>query len=359
MTDADRPQAKPDTRPDTQPSGSSWGPKLVVLAAAAMIVVVIAALAWRSMGGSSTADQAQQQPASVEQEPASPESATSDSAAAPAQAPAPRVAALLPFAADQLIALGVRPVLVPALPTGQPEAWQGIEAGALDHSVGPNIEQLIAADPDLVVMSAVYSQFATQIETTTGASVKTMDADTLADVAAHTRTLGDLVGKPEQAERWIQGFNDRLAQAETIDSAGNPASVLAVFGTPSAFYAFLPDSYLGDLVDTAGGRLITADMPAHRFFRGLSPLSMEAVVQKDPDVILVVFHGPERAARAMFDRDPLWGQLTAIKEDRIAFLANDLYAMRAGSQPALALQNVRAAIQSAREAQPKTQTESK
>lgn len=261
----------------------------------------------------------------------------------------PRVAALLPFAADQLIALGVQPVLVPALPGGQPEAWQGIEAGALDHSVGPNIEQLIAADPDAVIMSAVYSQFVPQIESTTGARVITMDADTLEDVSAHTRTLGDLVGKPEQAEQWVQGFNDRLAQAETIDSAGNPASVLAVFGTPSAFYAFLPDSYLGDLVDTAGGRLITSEMAAHRFYRGLAPLSMEAVVQKDPDVILVVFHGPERAARAMFDRDPLWGQLTAIKEDRIAFLANDLYAMRAGSQPALALENVRTAIQSARE----------
>src|SRR6056297_1519826 len=46
----------------------------------------------------------------------------------PASEPAdtPRVAALLPFAADQLIALGVQPVLVPALRGCQPEAWQGI-----------------------------------------------------------------------------------------------------------------------------------------------------------------------------------------------------------------------------------------
>lgn len=263
----------------------------------------------------------------------------------------PRVAALLPFAADQLIALGVQPVLVPALPGGQPEAWQGIEAGPLDHSVGPNIEQLIAADPDVVIMSAVYSQFVPQIESTTGARVITMDADTLEDVSTHTRTMGELVGKQDEADQWIENYNADLAAAEPIDSAGEPASVLAVFGTPAAFYAFLPDSYLGDLVETAGGRLITSEMPAHRFFRGLSPLSMEAVVQKDPDVILVVFHGPERAARALFDRDPLWGQLTAIKEDRIAFLANDLYAMRAGSQAAVALENIRTAIMSAREAQ--------
>lgn len=263
----------------------------------------------------------------------------------------PRVAALLPFAADQLIALGVQPVLVPSLPGGQPEAWQGIEAGALDHSVGPNIEQLIAADADVIIMSAVYSQFVPQIEDSTEAQVITMDADTLEDVSAHTRTIGELVGKPDQADAWIADFNAQLAATEPIDSAGDPISVLAVFGTPQSFYAFLPDSYLGDLVETAGGRLITSDLPAHRFYRGLAPLSMEAVVQKDPDVILVVFHGPERAARALFARDPLWGQLTAIKDDHIAFLGEDLFAMRSGSQAVTALEDVRAAIERAKPTQ--------
>lgn len=279
---------------------------------------------------------------SVHAAPAAP--ATHDDAAAPAT----RVAALLPFAADQLIALGVQPVIVPALPGGQPEAWQGIEAGALDHSVGPNIEQLIAADPDLVIVSDVYTQFVPQIEASTDARVITMDADTLEDVSAHTRTIGELVGKSEQAEQWIADFNAQLAASKPVESAGDPVSVLAVFGTPQSFYAFLPDSYLGDLVETAGGRLITSDLPAHRFFRGLAPLSMEAVVQKDPDVILVVFHGPERAARALFARDPLWGQLTAIKDDRIAFLGEDLFAMRSGSQAATALENVRDAIENAK-----------
>ena len=258
------------------------------------------------------------------------------------------MAALLPFAADQLLALGVTPVLVPALPGGQPEAWQGIEAGALDHSVGPNIEQLIAADADVVILSSVYAQFVPQIETTTGARVVTMDADTLEEVSAHTRTIGQLVDKQDQAEQWVLGFEQMLAQAEPIDSAGEPVSVLAVFGTPQSFYAFLPDSYLGDLVEAVGGRLVTSDLPAHRFYRGLAPLSMEAVVEKDPDVILVVFHGPERAARALFDRDPLWSRLTAIKNDNIEFLTGDLYAMRAGSQAATALDNVRAALDNAR-----------
>jgi ABC-type Fe3+-hydroxamate transport system substrate-binding protein len=277
------------------------------------------------------------------------EHATPSAHAAPDAAPAeaPRVAALLPFAADQLLEMGVQPVLVPALRGGQPEAWQGIEMGALDHSVGPNIEQLIAADPDVVIMSAVYNQFAPQIEQTTGARVIAMDADTIDDVRAHTRTIGELVGKPDDAEQWIADFNATL-EAAHADTSAEPVSVLAVFGTPHAFYAFLPDSYLGNLVEHAGGQLITSDMPEHAVFRGLAPLSMEAVVARDPDVLLVVFHGPEQAARSMLDRDPLWSRLSAVKGDHIAMLPDDLYAMRSGSEAATALGNVRTAIENAR-----------
>lgn len=262
----------------------------------------------------------------------------------------PRVAALLPFAADQLIELGVMPVLVPALRGGQPEAWQGIEMGALDHSTGPNIEQLIAADPDVVIMSAVYTQFAAQIEDTTDARVITMDADTLEDIRTHTRTIGELVGKPKLADQWVESFNGTLEAIES-GAQSEPVSVLAVFGTPQAFYAFLPDSYLGNLVSHAGGELVTSDMPEHAVFRGLAPLSMEAVVQKDPDVLLVVFHGPEQATRAMLDRDPLWSQLSAVKGDHIAMLPDDLYAMRSGSEATKALRNVRDAINEARPTQ--------
>ena len=278
------------------------------------------------------------------------EEATPSASTQPASVSAqtPRIAALLPFAADQLIALGVQPVLVPELQGGQPDTWAGIEMGALDHSVGPNIEQLIAADPDVVVMSAVYSQFVPQIESTTGATVMAMDADTLEDIKTHTRALGKLIGKQAEADQWIQDFDIQLAEAQPVEITGEPLSVLAVFGTPHAFYAFLPESYLGNLVEHAGGTLIMSDMPAHRVFRGLAPLSMEAVIDRDPDVLLVIFHGPEQAARAMLDRDPLWGQLTAVKDNHIAFLSDDLYAMRSGSQATVALEELRTALEGAR-----------
>ena len=275
------------------------------------------------------------------------------SAAKPTDAErAERIVALLPFAADQLIEMGVTPAGVPRLDGEQPESWQSIPTVALDHSAGPNLEQLIAADPDLIVTSSVYAQFVPAMERSTGSEALVMDVDSVASVPEHIRTLGELAGRPQRASELVE----RIERHSRPASPESPVSTLAIFGTPHAFYAFLPDSYLGDLVSLAGGELITGDMQSHGVFRGLAPLSMETVVDRDPEQLIVVFHGPEQTARAMIDRDPLWSGLRAVREDRVAFLRDDLYAMRPGSEMPRAIDEIKRIIAQARLARETSET---
>ncbi len=256
-----------------------------------------------------------------------------------------RVATLLPFAADQLIEMGVTPVAVPLLRGDIPPTWEGIPAITVDHSAGPNLEQLMAASPDVVVTTSVYAQFMPAIEQSTGAKIVTMDVDTIADVTKHIETLGELVDTTEAASELADSVRASIsAPAEDAE----PVSVLAVFGTPHAFYAFLPSSYLGNLVASAGGVMITDDMETHGVFRGLAPLSMEAVIDRDPDHLLVLFHGAEESARAMLQRDALWSELSAVKGNHVTFLKDDLYAMRPGSELPRAIAEIRGIIDEAR-----------
>lgn len=257
----------------------------------------------------------------------------------------PRIAALLPFAADQLIELGVTPVAVPLLRSDVPDAWGGVPAITLDHSAGPNLEQLMASDPDYVVTSSVYAQFLPAMEQSTGAEVILMDVDSIEDVAGHVAKLGEIANRPEEAAALMSSIEDRMASEIDHDQT---VRVLAVFGTPHAFYAFLPSSYLGDLVAHAGGEMITDDMQSHGVFRGLAPLSMEAVIDRDPDHLLVIFHGSEASARAMLERDGLWGQLPAVREGHVTFLKDDLYAMRPGSEMPRAIGDIKMILDEAR-----------
>lgn len=270
-----------------------------------------------------------------------PVAVAASSADRPDAQPTPRIVALFPFAADQLIALGVRPAAVPTLRGESPAEWADLPRVAVDHAAGPNIEQLIAAAPDIVITTSVYAQFTRQIERTTRARVIEMDIDSLDDVRRHLATLGELVGRADAARELI---NDLTA----LDTASRPdepvVSALAIFGTPHAFYAFLPGSYLGDLVERAGGRLVNDRAESHRVFRGLAPLSMEAVIARDPNVLFVIFHGSEASARAMLDRDPLWAALSAVREGRVVFLRDDLYAMRPGSEVRRAYRRIADAI---------------
>jgi len=255
---------------------------------------------------------------------------------------APRVVALLPFAADQLIELGYPPVAVPELRGQTPLSGSGIPTVALDHSAGPNIEQVIAAQPDVVITSSVYAQFVPGIEAQTGADVMIMDIDRISDVEKSLRTLGELTRATERADEIIASLPGEASGS----SGGGGPTVLPIFGTPHAFYTFLPDSYLGDLIQRAGGTLLTEEFESHSVYRGLAPITMELVIERDPDLILVIFHGPEETAAQMLRRDPLWGSLTAVREGNVIFLRDDLYAMRPGSELGRALSGIRDAVAS-------------
>ncbi|MBG79781.1 MAG: hypothetical protein CMJ39_03600 [Phycisphaerae bacterium] len=269
-----------------------------------------------------------------------PTSATAEVETSVIEAVQPRIASLLPFAVDQLIAMGIEPVCVPGLRGLAPESWSGIPTVQLDHSAGPNLEQLIAVDPDYIVTGSIYAQFMPQIAEVTGAEVIMMDVESVNSVMEHIRTLGEIAGKSVEADLVASDLASRITAPVTVPE-DQQINVLAIFGTPHSFYAFLPDTYLGDLVSHAGGRMGPDGLVSHKVYRGLAPLTMETVIEFDPDLLMVLFHGPAETSRAMFEGDPLWSSLRAVSEDRICFLSDDLYAMRPGSRVDEALVQVR------------------
>ncbi|MDG2095275.1 MAG: ABC transporter substrate-binding protein [Phycisphaerales bacterium] len=250
-----------------------------------------------------------------------------------------RVATLLPFAADQLLAMGIEPVCVPGLRGVTPESWNGIATVQLDHSAGPNLEQLIAVEPDFIVTGSTYAQFMPHIASVTDAEIVMMDIESIDSVFDHINTLGEICSRPQESRQIIVDIKSRLMPAAS-ETRGEPVKVLAIFGTPHSFFAFMPDTYLGDLIAHSGGQIGPEGLVSHKVYKGLAPLSMETVVDFNPDLLLVLFHGPEDTSRAMFEGDPLWSSLTAVNEDRMFFLADDIYAMRPGSQMDLAMTQV-------------------
>ncbi len=266
-----------------------------------------------------------------------------------------RVAVTTSFMVELIMACGLTPVARPDIP---PEFIYPLEAVdipsfGVSHSAGPNLEQLAAARPDLVIFSPIYSQFLPSVEETLGVPTLVHDVTTVDDVAAKMRAYGDLLGCEEQAEEAAQALDARIqALREGLPETG--PSVFAIFGNIDAFLGFMPATYLGDIVSRMGGRLITEGDPpwldrrSNRTNPQFTPFSMEKVVERDPDVILVVRHGGPSQAReenfaSLFD-DPAWSGLRAVREGRIHEVSEWLYLRYPGPRVALALEEIRSIL---------------
>jgi len=258
-----------------------------------------------------------------------------------------RIVAGASFAVEYLAALDHRPVLRPNVPlAGVGELAGEIESIptlAIDHSVGPNIEQIVAAEPDLVVLSPTFARFADTIEGAADAAVVIFRIDALADVPAKAEAFGELIGDPVAGEALAEDLERRV---RTIEPPGGLAdgegpTVFAMFGTPASFFAFLPESYLGSMVERLGGRMVSGGTAASATSSQLAPFSFEALIAADPDVILMVHHGPAgEMADALADRAS-WSDLGAVESGRVHRVSERLFMTNPGPSAVRALSELR------------------
>ncbi|HET6506341.1 MAG TPA: ABC transporter substrate-binding protein [Baekduia sp.] len=199
-----------------------------------------------------------------------------------------RVAALTPFTANTLAELGVRPVAIGQTLGGQDRLdprLKGVPTLALSHPSGPNLEQLAVRNPQLVLSAPIWKKGEAGMKRL-GMKVAYSDPRSAHDLIDDTKTIGALVGKSSAAARLAARQQAAIRSA----SAGvrKHPTVLLIMGVGRTSYAMLANSWGGDIVRRAGGRLLTGGLTASG---GYARISDEAVVQRNPDVIIAVPHG--------------------------------------------------------------------
>jgi iron complex transport system substrate-binding protein len=146
----------------------------------------------------------------------------------------------------------------------------------------PNIERIIALKPDLVLVST-----ASQLETFTkqlderGIAVFVTDPHDLEAVFNSIKTIGDLLGQKEQAEKLVSDLRTRAA---AIEEAVKSRPVVTVFYqvSPSPLWTAGKKSWVTDLIRRAGGRSVTSDVEGE-WLR----YSDEAAMASHPDAIIM------------------------------------------------------------------------
>jgi len=224
-----------------------------------------------------------------------------------------RIVSLNPATTELFFALGAggrlvgrpRYDLYPAAALAVPDLGNGMR---------PNLEVVLGARPDLVVLYASNENrdAATRLRAA-GVPTLTLRIDSIAQFRRAVVTLGRVLGDTMAARTLVDSVDRTLARVRTAtQGAVRPATFWKAWDSP--VIAIGGGSFLTELVDIAGGRNIYGDDP-----RPSLDVTIEDVVRRDPDVVLA---GPEAAARMR--AAPAWRALRAVREGRVLIVDTTL-----------------------------------
>lgn len=240
-----------------------------------------------------------------------------------------RVAALIGSFADVWCLAGGRDTLVAAAD----DSWTQFDL-ELPESVErlgavkePNVEALLAAEPDLVLGSA---KTAADLELQdlleqSGIAVAYMDVSSFEDYLRMLEICTRLTGCPENYEEYGAKVQAQIDRARARAPERGP-SVLYVRATGSSCKVKnSQDTVLGEMLADLGCVNIADSQTGL-----LEALSMETILAEDPEHIFVVLQGSdtekaEQTLEKSLLSNPAWNQLTAVREGRYHVMDQRLY----------------------------------
>ncbi len=204
----------------------------------------------------------------------------------------------------------------------------------------PNIEKILELKPDLVV-GVNYPAHAAARETLAKAGIPLLinKLDTFDDALSTLELYGKLTGHEDTAkevyDRIKKSHDDVVAKTE----GKVPPRSLVIFGAPGSFNMATKDAFAGNLVEQLGGGNIADN--DNTIEGSFVPLSMEYVVQQDPEVILFISMSKNPAIADSFKKqmqeNSLWNGVSAVKNGRIYYLSGALFTVNPGTRIAEAL----------------------
>ncbi|MCB0869689.1 MAG: ABC transporter substrate-binding protein [Solirubrobacterales bacterium] len=230
-----------------------------------------------------------------------------------------RVVALSPFAASAMVKMGARPVAIGATIGGARRLdprLRNVRSLPLSHPNGPNLEVMAKLKPDLVFSSTRWAK-GTKALQSLGIRVVYADPTAIGQVNPTVTKIGKWLGKQKQANNLKRSIQNRIRTA----TKGLPPSrpkVLVVLGIGNTAMAFLGNSWGGQIIQKAGGRLVTGGVGNRS--GGFVKLSDEVVVAQNPDIIIVVPHGNTDDLSEVADyikNNEAWKTTNAIQNDKV------------------------------------------
>lgn len=218
-----------------------------------------------------------------------------------------------------------------------PERYQ--DAATVGGAMSPDMEIVSSLNPDWI-LSPISLQSDLQPK------YEAIDTDwaflNLRSVQGMYRSiqeLGEIFDREEQAQELTDEFIEFYDEYKKKNEGKDHPKVMILMGLPGSYIIATPNSYVGSLVELAGGENVYSDTDQE-----FLTVNTEDMKTKEPDVILRAAHALPDQVIEMFQKDfeenDIWKHFDAVKKGRVYDLTYEYFGMSATFQYPEALEEL-------------------
>ena len=221
------------------------------------------------------------------------------------------------------------------------------KAQVIGNAHQPNFEKIASLKPDVLVANNGFQKNVPTVEGQ-GTKVVISTVNSVQDIQKNIEIYGAVMKKEEKAKELNQKINDQMKKYEKKSDV----KALLVYGAPGTYLAALPTSLSGDILEKTGGKNIAAGFPEMKEYPQYAQLSVERIIEANPDVIYLITHGDPKSVKKAFEgemmKNEAWKNLDAVKQNRVVILPPDLFGSNPGTKVTEAMDFMYKSIQDVR-----------
>ncbi|ACS99472.1 heme ABC transporter substrate-binding protein IsdE [Paenibacillus sp. JDR-2] len=166
-----------------------------------------------------------------------------------------------------------------------------------------------------------------------------LDLTSLASMEEAIKTLGQKYDRTGQATEVVSKIDEQIAEISKTTEGKTKPTVLILLGVPGSYLVATEKSYIGNLVQLAGGVNIASGAKVEYLAS-----NTEYLQKSNPDIILRAAHGMPDEVIKMFDeefkKNDIWKHFNAVKNGRVYDLPEELFGTTANLAAAEALKSL-------------------
>ena len=233
--------------------------------------------------------------------------------------PATRIVALTPSDCEILYAIGAGDTIVGrGKYCDYPAEVQ--EITAVESGADTNLEQIIALQPQLLIMStmAQTDEQVQQLEAA-GIRVAVSDAQDIAGVYTAIEMIGELVGKQDEAAQLIDSMKQTFAAVSENAGDGTKSIYFEVSPLEYGLWTAGSGTFMDEIATMLGLKNCFADV------EGWAQISEEQVLERNPDYIVTIsmYYGEGPTPEEEIMARPGWKNVRAVKDQKILNLPDN------------------------------------